>query len=173
MDQAFLIRRLNQTDLPAFYQLRLESLQNAPASYLSSYEDEKAVGCLQFEKFFQENQEEYAIFGAFLEHNLIGCVAMFQEAKSKLRHKCTIWGVYVQSAYRNQHLARQLMGAALSHAKNNMKCSIINLTVETNNLAAKKLYDSLGFIVWGTEKNAVQFDRHFHDEFYMAFHFIK
>lgn len=171
MSQVFYFRRLQRKDSRSFFNLRLEALQKAPASYLSSYEDTFKGGEELFAPAFEEGQEENVVFGVFTGENLVGVTGIYQEAKSKLKHKCTIWGVYVQPDYRQQKLARKLMEMAIQHAKTNIQCAIVNLTVETKNLAAKKLYESLGFVVWGTELRAIQFDGIFCDEYHMSLHF--
>lgn len=47
----------------------------------------------------------------------------------------------------------------------------INLTVVSSNESAKGLYTSLGFYVFGTERNALKIGQQYFDEDYMVLYF--
>lgn len=168
MNENISIRRLAKNDTNIFFNLRLEALQNSPASFLSLYEEEKVSGPSFFENILCQNGIENIIFGAFVNNKLVGSIGIFQEARATTKHKCTIWGIYIQPAYRKRGIAKALMEIAIKHAKNSMHCSIVNLSVETTNVAAKKLYQSYGFEVWGIEPNAKQLHGKFYDSCHMA-----
>lgn len=165
------IRKLTTNDLNHFFSLRLESLQESPSSFLSSYEEEKTRGSDFFEKMLNSDEIHSAIFGAFLEGKILGIAGIYRESAVKAVHKCNIWGVYVKPDYRNHGIGHQLIKAVITHAKDIMKCSIINITVETSNTTAKNLYEKLGFTVWGIEPQAMCVNQKFYDEFHMSLSF--
>ena len=46
----------------------------------------------------------------------------------------------------------------------------VNLCVVSNNERAKKLYQSVGFEIYGTERNALKYNDRYFDEDLMALH---
>ncbi|MBC7742610.1 MAG: hypothetical protein H7061_10460 [Bdellovibrionaceae bacterium] len=50
-----------------------------------------------------------------------------------------------------------------------MKVELIQLSVEANNLAARKLYESRGFKCWGTEPKAMRMDGQYYDDCHMIY----
>jgi RimJ/RimL family protein N-acetyltransferase len=166
------IRRLKLTDSEKFFNLRLESLQNAPYYFLSSYEDEKKSGPEFYEAILKREHAENIIFGAFINDQLVGIVGVYQSTYPRLKHKATLWGTYVAPEKRKMGIAKKLIQLAISHARDQMKCAVINLTVGNDNLSAKRLYEILGFKKWGTEPRSILIDENYFDEDHMYL-FIK
>jgi ribosomal protein S18 acetylase RimI-like enzyme len=84
-----------------------------------------------------------------------------------MRHKATIWGMYVNATYRGQSIGGKLMDVAIAHARHEMHAKVIGLTVESTNVAGLALYRSRGFYVWGTEKMALVQDGKYTNEDHM------
>lgn len=162
------IRRLTQPDTTDFFNLRLESLQENPSSFLSSYEEEKQTGSIAFEKLLTSNDTKNVVLGAFLNNKLIGIIGVYQESAKKAAHKCQIWGFYVQSTYQRKGAGKKLLDAAITYARETLECLTVNLSVEASNIAAKKLYESYGFITWGVEPKTMRVEQKFYDEFHMS-----
>lgn len=162
------IQKLTINDLNDFFSLRLESLNESPASFLSSYDEERLSGFDFFKKILEDNNPKNVIFGAFIQDKLVGILGLYQEIKNKISHKSIIWGMYVQPRYRCQNIGRKLMEAAIFYAKEKIQCSIIHLSVITTNAAANKLYTALGFQIWGTEPQAICLNQQYFDEFHMC-----
>lgn len=166
------IRRLKLTDSENFFNLRLESLKNAPYYFLSSYEDEKKSGHEFYETILKREDPENIIFGAFINDQLAGIVGIYQSTYPRLKHKATLWGTYVTPEKRQMGLAKKLIEIAISHARDQMKCAVINLSVGNDNISAIKLYEILGFKKWGTEPRSILIDEKYFDEDHM-YVFIK
>jgi ribosomal protein S18 acetylase RimI-like enzyme len=162
------IRKLDENDLSSFYNLRLKGLLESPTSFRSSYDEEKAAGMSIHKNSFNRDKMNNNVFGAFVQNEIIGCIAFTQEEKSKTKHKCNIWGLYVQPNYRNQRIGRQLIETTIKHIRENLNCSIINLCVKKDNFSAIKLYESFGFKIWGTEPRAMCFEGEFYEEMYLS-----
>jgi predicted acetyltransferase len=162
------IRRLTIHDLQSYFDLRLESLQNAPTNFMSSYEEEKTEGLSLYQNFLMQEGVDNLIFGAFMEGKLIGSIGIFKENKNKAKHKSYIWGMYVQPTHRNLGVGKALLKQAIDHANNALKSQIINISVEATNISAKKLYESFGFQEWGKENHAMQINGNFFDEIHMS-----
>lgn len=163
-----LIRQLTIAEVDDVFHLRLESLVNSPSSFLTSYEEETSFGKARFEQVLRQKDIGNVIFGAFIENNLVGMLGLVQEKAIKARHKCRLWGMYVQPNYQTQGIGKRLLGQVIHHARQELQCPVINLTVETTNHAALKLYESCGFKTWGIEVKAMQIEGKFYDEAHMA-----
>jgi ribosomal protein S18 acetylase RimI-like enzyme len=86
----------------------------------------------------------------------VGTVGFGRNTRHKHRHKARIWGVFVQKEHRGRGIARRLMNEVLRRARTLAGLEQIILTVGDNQAAAKKLYASLGFTVFGREPAALK-----------------
>jgi ribosomal protein S18 acetylase RimI-like enzyme len=161
------IRKLTPQDAPQFQRLRLIGLRSQPSAFASSYEEEKGRALAAIEAQLAESPDS-AIFGAFTNNELIGVVALGREGMRKLAHKGYIWGMFVDAASRQQGVARRLMLQAIAMARNMPDLRQLNLGVNANNSAALRLYESLGFKVFGHEAGALLVDGAVHDEVHMS-----
>lgn len=113
------------------------------------------------------------MLGAFNEENkIIGVSALRRERRIKLRHKATIWGMYVSKEYRKKGLGKLLLSECLNIAKSMEGLEQINLCVVSRNIKAKNLYKSMNFETYAIEKNAIKFNNKYYDEEYMVY-FVK
>lgn len=146
------IRILTVADAPAFLALRQQSLRDHPEAYHSAAE-EWDVPVSHAEARIAEN----LVFGGFSDGMLVGIVTLALSARTgrKLRHKVEIWNVYVDPAQRGTGLARRLMQAAIAEARRRGLAAIV-LSVSADNLPAFRLYESLGFRVFGVEPDAMR-----------------
>ncbi len=166
--QDYSIRRLMISDLDAYFSIRLESLKNAPTNFMSSYEEEERTGNTFFEGILRHAGIDNLIFGAFIKDRLVGVIGLYQEKQLKAKHKCNIWGMYVQSDCRQKGIGRALLREAIDHIKDRLKCLIANITVESNNISAIKLYESMGFKLWGNEPKAMCWNGQYFDEYHLS-----
>ena len=167
MSDKISIRKLVKNDIDAFFDLRLEALLNAPSNFGSTYEEEK-LSKEHYTNILEINSSDNIILGSFINKNLVGCLGVYQEKSFKTKHRCNIWGMYIKSEHRNKGIGKSLIESAIIQAKNNMECEIINLTVQSNNITAIKLYKSFGFKKWGHEAMALKVDEKYYDEDHMA-----
>jgi len=147
------VRKLGPDDAEAFTALRLESLREEPLAFLSSPEDEGAPTVDSVRRTLCDPGES-AIFGGF-DPALCGCVGIYRDRHRKAGHKAFVWGLYVQPAVRRRGLAEGLMQAALAFASD-LGVDQVQLGVAVKAEAARRLYDSLGFEVWGNEPDAIR-----------------
>lgn len=159
-------RFLTAIDAVAYRNLRLEGLQNNPEAFGSSYEEVKDYPIELFASRFV-SQGSYTI-GVFDDEKLVGVATLVQESKLKLKHKANILGVYVSPGKRGLGIGKRLMVEAINKAKELEGVEQLNLTVVSTNASAKRLYSSLGFEVFGTEKRAMKIDQQYFDEDYMV-----
>jgi ribosomal protein S18 acetylase RimI-like enzyme len=85
----------------------------------------------------------------------------------KSRHKGRVWGVYVTETCRGRGMGRALMGSLIDRARTRPGLQQIILTVATEQVAAMRLYESLGFQRFGREPRALCIDGRYLDEDYL------
>jgi len=92
-------------------------------------------------------------------------MGFFRDQNPKLRHRGHVWSVYVTAAARGQGLGRQLMTGLVERAAATEGIEQVVLSVSTTQVAAVRLYRSLGFESFGIEPRAMKIgDRYFDHE---------
>lgn len=155
------VRRLTTEDAEAFRTLRLEALSGAPEAFSASHADE----VLKPDGWFSTvlaSEAATAAFGAFADGELVGMAGFGSNVQEKLRHKGTLWSVYVQEAWRRRGIGRSLVAHVIDHARG--KVLILQATVNAENEAACALYTHLGFVAYGTEPKALRIGDTFFDD---------
>jgi RimJ/RimL family protein N-acetyltransferase len=156
------IRRLGSSDAALYREIRLEALRKNPEAFGSTFEIESAQPLGWFEAVVARAD----IFGAFLDDVLVGIAGYAAQEGSKQAHKAQLWGMYVRAAGRNLGLGERLVAAVLDHARGRVEA--VQLTVVSDNAAARRLYDAMGFVEYGYEKRALKQDGRYYDEVLMA-----
>lgn len=168
-DVAVQIRELKREDADAFRALRRERLEQSPRAFAESIPENDSIPPATIAARLAASSPENFVMGAFASTGqLVGIAGFSRSPRLKSRHKGIIWGVYVQPTWRNQGVARSLLKALIHHARANPGLEQIHLTVATDQVAAKKLYLSLGFEVFGHEKHALKIDHSYVDEDHMV-----
>lgn len=156
------IRRLTEADAALFRDVRLEALQSDPDAFGSTYEAEST----QPLSFFAGRIASGAVFAAFRNGALLGVAGFYVQQGPKHAHKGMLWGMYVRSGARGAGLGRQLVEAVIAHARTRVE--LLQLTVISENTAARRLYAALGFEQYGIEKRAAKYRGRYHDDVLMA-----
>ncbi len=153
------IRSLVEGDATSFRALRLRALRDHPDAFGASYEE----GVARPEQMYVEQLRAAAaspddrIFGVFDDSGaLVGMVGFRRETFAKVRHRGYIWGMYTAPEVRGEGIGRLLMDMTLAHARGLPGLEQVNLSVVTVNAAARTLYLSLGFVVYGLERRALK-----------------
>ena len=156
------IRRLEPADAALYREIRLEALSDDPAAFGSTFERENA----QPLSWFEAAIARAAIFGAFLDGKLAGIAGFSVQEGSKQAHKGVLWAMYVRGTARGTGLGKQLVAAVLDHARGRVE--MVQLTVVSENEAACRLYEAMGFVAYGYEKRALKQDGRYYDELLMV-----
>jgi GNAT superfamily N-acetyltransferase len=162
------IRQLTEADAEIFRAFRLYSLREAPQAFTNSFEEYSQQTVEATARRFREQVESQVDFmlGAFEDGQLIGSVGFYRETAFKLRHKGYIVSMYVTPDYRSRGIARALLIEAIARARRLPDLKQLLLGVVVTQTTAKRLYESLGFIEYGHEPDAVKIgDEYFAEEF--------
>ncbi|MCA1053796.1 GNAT family N-acetyltransferase [Rossellomorea aquimaris] len=162
------ILRLDRSHAEAYLQLRLEALQTNPEAFGSSYEETISMQNPVEHTASRLDQRENYTYGAFEDERLVGMLVLVPQTVEKMKHKASIFGMYVTPDYRGNGIARTLMEKAVQKARELEGIEQINLTVVTSNDSAKGLYSSLGFSSFGMEKRALKYKETYFDEEYLV-----
>ncbi|OMF97076.1 hypothetical protein BK147_12630 [Paenibacillus sp. FSL R7-0337] len=159
------IRTLTPSDAEAYRALRLQSLQQHPEAFLSSYESEVKLST-ETTRIKLDPSDGHFTLGAFLngEQRLAGMATLFRESRLKIQHKAHVYAVYVDPDARKHGTGRALMLELIARAKAAPGLELLTLTVTSNNVPATRLYESLGFVRYGTEPKAMKLGSEYLDE---------
>jgi ribosomal protein S18 acetylase RimI-like enzyme len=162
-----LVRKLTEEDGEALWVLRLRALTDNPEAFATTYEETLASGR---ERLLEGLRQEESFYVGAFEHGLIGMVYFRREEGLKNRHKGRILSMYVQPESRGQGLGKALLQEVTAQVKQLVGVEQLHLTVVTTNVAARSLYHSMGFEVYGTIHRALKMDEQYWDEVQMVLH---
>ena len=156
------LRRLGAEDASPYQEIRLEALADSPHAFSSTLESEQGQ---PLERFAARLADDF-VLGAFSGPHLVGVAGFYVQPKPKHRHKGMLWGMYVRPDHRAAGIGRKLVEAIIAHARQHVE--LLQLFVIADNLPARRLYASLGFVEYGIERNATKYQGQYHDDVLMA-----
>lgn len=158
------IRQLTSNDAAEYWELRLEALRLVPEAFAASYEESLQRPNPIEQVISNFNAEGSYTFGAFLNGKMTGMVTLVQDKHQKMKHRANLFAMYVSPANRKNGAGKALVATAIQKAKETPDIEKLVLTVNARNEKAIKLYTSLGFSAYGTEKRALNVDGTYYDE---------
>ncbi|WP_336787167.1 GNAT family N-acetyltransferase [Paenibacillus sp. MMO-177] len=157
------IRTLTEADVEAYHELRLQSLLESPEAFLTTYEIQVVRSLTEIASQLKPDEERFTL-GAFHAGKLVGMVTFVRESKPKISHKGNVYAMYVAPEARGRGTGKRLLTELINKASNLDGLEQINLNVISDNAAAKALYASCGFKVFGIERNAMKSQEQYWDE---------
>jgi RimJ/RimL family protein N-acetyltransferase len=162
-----IIRQGQESDAPAYRELRLEALRNHPEAFSADYEVNEKHPMIYWVNRMRSLGDENMMFFAVHGNDLIGMCGIFRGDSPKTRHNATIVSVYVKSEWRGLRIADELVAACMEWAR--LKgMTIVELGVVTTNTGAIRCYERCGFTAYGTEPQALCINGTVYDELLMA-----
>jgi RimJ/RimL family protein N-acetyltransferase len=156
------LRRLGPDDASAYREIRLEALADSPHAFSSTLESEQAQ---PLDRFATRLADDF-VLGAFSGPYLVGVAGFYVQPRPKHRHKGMLWGMYVRPDHRAAGIGRKLVDAIIAHARQHVE--LLQLFVVADNMPARRLYASLGFVEYGIERHATKYQGEYHDDVLMA-----
>ncbi|HEX7153940.1 MAG TPA: N-acetyltransferase [Thermoanaerobaculia bacterium] len=161
--------RLRPDDAERYVRIRLQMLDDAPWAFDADPNATPTVDAPYMATLFSsEHDAVFGVEGEGADRPLIAVAGVRHVTKPRFTHRARIWGVFADPAHRGQHAGRTVVEAALAWARNYPGVDWVDLSVSENSPAAQRLYESLGFRVWGREPETMELDGRRYDEIYMA-----
>jgi len=152
-----LVTRLIPSHAATYRALMLEAYDQHPDAFTSSVAERSSLPLSWWEERLAVGPAtSELVFGAFAQRELIGAVGLSFDTRAKAKHKSTLFGMYVPDKFRKQGVGRRLIEEALRYARTRADTTITQLTVTAGNTPALSLYESAGFVQFGTEPFAVR-----------------
>lgn len=161
------VRILDAGDASAYQSLRLVALQECPAAFASSFDEEVGLSLETVAERLTPSVDG-GVLGGFEDDRLVGVVGIHREPFVKLGHKANVWGMYVAAPARRGGAGRRLLGEALAFAARQLRVRQVNLGVNVANIAAVGLYEQAGFRPFGLETCFMLLDGVAQDEMHMV-----
>jgi L-amino acid N-acyltransferase YncA len=148
-----LIRKLETGDAAELLRCRLSGLQESPAEFLVTYAEVESTPVSQMKAELLD--PDIAYVGAFSGNELVGFMRFVRFQRHARQHVAEVRSVYVRNDMRGQKIAARLLLQLIPVAKAAGIESLV-LAVLDDNLPAKRLYESCGFRLYGTEPRAIK-----------------
>jgi ribosomal protein S18 acetylase RimI-like enzyme len=107
--------------------------------------------------------------GAFDESRLVGSVSLERDSRVKFAHKALLFKMFVHPDAGGKGVGRRLMNEVMKLTSKVTELRQIYLTVLASNTRAAELYQSLGFLTFANEPQAVCIDDTYVDELQMVY----
>ena len=152
-------RRLTHADAARLHVPRRESLSAEPTAFGSSPNDCRFLELAAVEACLTDPvRAVFAIADPDHPERLVAMAGIIRETRKKQQHRSSIWGVYVSHSHRGRGLGRAVVEACVDHARTWTSVESVALSVSAGSTAARALYESLGFVIWGTEPDSIRID---------------
>ncbi|MFT5286907.1 MAG: RimJ/RimL family protein N-acetyltransferase [Planctomycetota bacterium] len=162
------IEFLNAKDVNRYRSLMLQAYEQAPDAFKSSVEERAAEPDSWWKKRIGEPGGNGVAFGAFVEKELVGTVALQFSSKPKIKHRVQLIGMFVLPSSQGAGIGRALLEAAVQHARERDGTRSIVLTVTEGNAPAIYLYEACGFVAFGSEPMAIRTSNGFKAKVHMC-----
>jgi ribosomal protein S18 acetylase RimI-like enzyme len=159
------IRQMEPSDASQVFTLRRKAILDSPLAFLASPEDDVASS-VEVVRELLGRAPDSVVFGAEAGE-LVGMLGVVREGRAKAAHKLQFWGMYVTPDCRGHNIGRGLLRSALLHARRLDGVATVNLSVAETADAARQLYESEGFVLWGVEPDAIRCGRESVAEYHM------
>jgi len=150
------VRPVRAGEAAALRAVRLRALADAPEAFGETLEHSRARGPASYEELVADAVAGRAFVGvAELAGELVGMTGVRRHDPGKFGHRAMVWGVWVAPEARGVGVAGALLDQAVAWSRV-AGVGTLELTVVVDNLVALRLYRRAGFVVYGTDPDAMR-----------------
>ena len=159
------IRPLRAADAAEFQAIRLRGLLENPEAFGSTHAEEADRPVERVAERLGADPTSGFVLGAALEAGgpLVGVAGCYRESSRKRRHVGIVWGMFVAPEARGRGVGGALVDRVIAVAGEWPGVEQLTLTVVPENAAARALYVSRGFRVFGLEPRALRDESRHYD----------
>jgi GNAT superfamily N-acetyltransferase len=144
------LRVMGPPDADAFRRFRIDALEESPLSFGSNADGEREVSPAEWASRLSE--ERGTVVGAFTSEGvLVGTVGAYFSESDPHGAGPWLWTMYVAPAYRRRGIAKLLIHEVLRCIRSRGDQRPVRLRVTEASVAARRVYQELGFVVTGQE----------------------
>lgn len=158
--------RLTHADIPLYIDIRRRMLADSPVAFLPSPSEDRNLDPEYLAQAMASGDP--AIFGIREHDRLLASARVTRQPLAKRAHVALIMGVFVDPAARGRGMGECIINACVQHARTLGGVTQVQLSVSSGSPAAQRLYQRLGFVAWGTEREATRVDGCWYDEIHMV-----
>lgn len=148
-------RSLRTDEAHVYVAIRREMLRDTPWAFTASPETDRGSDVAIVEASLR--REGFAIGGAFDGERLLSVAVLRREDRPKRAHLAWIESVHTRPEARRQGASRHVIAHLIELARS-WGVAALALSVNERSPGARALYESLGFVAWGTEPDAMRVD---------------
>ncbi|HYT24960.1 MAG TPA: GNAT family N-acetyltransferase [Actinomycetota bacterium] len=156
------VRPVRAGEAAALWAVRLRALADAPEAFGQTLDEARASGPASFEELVADavaGRQFVAVAEARRAERageLVGMTGVRRSAQEgKFAHRAVVWGVWVAPEARGLGVAGAMLDQAIDWCRAS-GVGTVQLTVVVGNTAALRLYRRAGFVVYGTDPDAMR-----------------
>jgi ribosomal protein S18 acetylase RimI-like enzyme len=174
--------RLTPADAERYVKLHQRMLALAPWAFSATAEDDEVPDILHLADLL--TQEHHATFAIEEElpprggdphgpevdarPRLVASASLTRAKPPKFAHRARVSAVFVEPEFRGRAMGKALMQAVLAQARGWGGVDFLDLGVSANSPEAQRLYESVGFALWGREPETTEHEGRRYDELHMT-----
>ncbi len=164
------IRPLVASDLADYKELRDDMLLAHPEAFTSdaAAEKEKEPADYLHRLGLDRRGGGHFLLGAWADGPMIGAIGCERELRRKVQHIGHVIGMMVRPEARGRGVGRDLLDACIAEARRTPGLEMLTLTVTAGNSTAIALYQSSGFVAYGSLSRALKLGNVDHDKVHMS-----
>lgn len=150
----------------SFREIRLKALKTDPIAFGSSYEEESVLREEEWKKKLT-SPDVRKTYAARVGGRIVAIAGVRFEHLAKVAHMATLVAVFTDPDFRGRGIAIQLIKKILDDLRADPKIVKVRLSVGVEQIAARRLYEKLGFVQAGVARKEIRIGGTYHDQVQM------
>lgn len=151
------VRRLTPANAAEYRAVMLRAYASEPHAFTATVPERERLPLAWWTARVSDQPDAaQRVLGAFDGNLLVGVAGLRFEHRERTAHKASLFGVSVLPEFRGRGIARTLVEAVLEEARGVPGTAIVQLGFIEPNAPALRLYESCGFVSFGTEPYAIK-----------------